>query len=81
MMGKAKLPEVIQKRADELRELARLREECERLRGALRDAEWVQHDCGGTSVREECPSCEQSKDYGHASDCELAAALKEPPCP
>ncbi len=41
----------------------------------LLDLEWRRQHC--ESVAHYCPTCEEWRQFGHAADCTLAAALKE----
>jgi hypothetical protein len=45
------------------------------LKAVLKATEWVRKPGWGDA----CPLCEVWKEDGHAPDCQLAAALKEPP--
>ena len=60
------------------REVDRLRAENERLRAALGRYQWVGR-LGHPRLW--CPSCRNWKSQGHTTDCQLAAALKDVPCP
>ena len=46
-----------------------------RLRGLLRKVEWVEST--GEEYYEYCPECKQTKQQGHADDCELAEELRD----
>jgi hypothetical protein len=51
----------------------------ERLRAMIRRLEWAQYWplIGETQEHYSCAICDAQEQYGHGSDCELAAVLKE----